>query len=475
MSSLSFLSKKSWHTGLNTNQERVWKAEKAALVERRKVDELRKERDRERELQELERLQEQAGGGGGKGKRQERVDWMYSAPAGGNNVDKNELEDYLLGKKRVDKLLQGDEKSQLARHGSGTGGGAAPGPAAPSGGAGDPTGLTGVNSDRDVASKIREDPMFAIRQQEQAAYQALLRDPARLRAMRKAAGMQDGEGESKEERKRRKEEKRRRKEGRHAEEREERSGSGRRHRDGDDDYRRSRDRDSCRERGLSSRHDEGYGRDSRRYDYAQDRRPRYNHQDKEYGRYERTRRHPEDRYEQGTRYPRDSERRTYDVRDQQYSREYDSRPYRHEARDSWRAGSSQARSRSPPAPRRPESGNDRRPNANGNSDDAAASAREAKLAAMQKNAVDLTSSRQSYLDKVQAEEAAELARDESLRIAALASRGGSKKATADGFGTEPKGSFLVAQERSLYGAGAGMDLGERLRRGRDGLQRFQED
>lgn len=51
-------------------------------------------------------MQEQAGGR----KREERVDWMYAAPAEGNGPNPDELEAYLLGKKRVDKLLKGNEE-----------------------------------------------------------------------------------------------------------------------------------------------------------------------------------------------------------------------------------------------------------------------------------------------------------------------------------------------------------------------------
>lgn len=35
---------------------------------------------------------------------------MYAAPAEGNGPNAEELEAYLLGKKRVDKLLQGNEE-----------------------------------------------------------------------------------------------------------------------------------------------------------------------------------------------------------------------------------------------------------------------------------------------------------------------------------------------------------------------------
>lgn len=102
--------KKSWHPLLKVNQERVWKREKEALEERKKLEELRREREQEREMQELQRLQEAAGGK----KRVDKVDWMYATPAAQGGPSANELEDYLLGKKRVDKLLKGDEAEKVS-------------------------------------------------------------------------------------------------------------------------------------------------------------------------------------------------------------------------------------------------------------------------------------------------------------------------------------------------------------------------
>ena len=46
-----------------------------------------------------------------------------------------------------------------------------------------------ANNARDTAAKIREDPLLAIKQQEQAAYQALLANPLRLKAMQERAGI----------------------------------------------------------------------------------------------------------------------------------------------------------------------------------------------------------------------------------------------------------------------------------------------
>ena len=48
-------------------------------------------------------------------KRQEKLDWMYATPATGSNQNPNDLEDYLLGKKRVDKILTADENEKVRR------------------------------------------------------------------------------------------------------------------------------------------------------------------------------------------------------------------------------------------------------------------------------------------------------------------------------------------------------------------------
>jgi hypothetical protein len=77
-----------------------------ALAERKKLAELHKEQAQERAVQELQRLQAEAGGK----TREERVEWLYNAPAQGSGPGAEELEAYLLGKKRVDKLLKGNEE-----------------------------------------------------------------------------------------------------------------------------------------------------------------------------------------------------------------------------------------------------------------------------------------------------------------------------------------------------------------------------
>jgi len=54
--SLSFLSKKSWHTATLKNVEEVWKAEQKELEEKKKLKELQKQIEDERKIQEMREL-----------------------------------------------------------------------------------------------------------------------------------------------------------------------------------------------------------------------------------------------------------------------------------------------------------------------------------------------------------------------------------------------------------------------------------
>lgn len=163
--------KKSWHPVLMSNQKKVWEEEQKALEERKKIDQIMKERAEERQIQELEDLQAAAGGA----KRQSRVDWMYSGPSTGEAGTTEEMEGYLLGKRRIDGLLKGTENQKLEKS------------------AKEDSFLAAQNANtlRDTAMKIREDPMLAIKKQEQAAYDAMMNDPVKRRLLLKAAAGQD--------------------------------------------------------------------------------------------------------------------------------------------------------------------------------------------------------------------------------------------------------------------------------------------
>ncbi|KAI9670720.1 MAG: RNA-splicing factor [Caeruleum heppii] len=211
--------KKSWHPVLMSNQRRVWEEEKKALDERKRIDQMIKERQEERQIQDLQQMQEAAGGK----KRIDRVNWMYSGPSSGQNGTTEEMEGYLLGKRRIDGLLKGTETKKLEKAATEESFMA----------------LQNANTVRDTASKVREDPMLAIKRQEQAAYEAMMNDPVRRRQLLKAAGADDQGKPTK------------------------RKGSTRHHRE---DSRRAED-DDRRHRHKRRRHNEHHRREDKEYNY----------------------------------------------------------------------------------------------------------------------------------------------------------------------------------------------------------------
>ncbi|OAA70339.1 pre-mRNA-splicing factor CWC25 [Cordyceps fumosorosea ARSEF 2679] len=163
--------KKSFHPTLRRNQAAVYDEEQKALAERKRtqqrIDEIKEERAKE----ELQRQLEAAGGK----KRVDRVDWMYQGPTDGQAGTTEEMEAYLLGKRRIDNLIKGNEHEKLEKN------------------AGQETfmALQNANSARDTAAKIRDDPLLAIKRQEQAAYEAMMNDPIRRKQLLASMGKAD--------------------------------------------------------------------------------------------------------------------------------------------------------------------------------------------------------------------------------------------------------------------------------------------
>ena len=156
--------KKSWHPLTMTNLERVWKAEQARDAEKKRIAELRQQLADERAREEVEHMAVDAG----LKQRSDRLEWMYRGPM--TTVDRDA---YLLGKKidkAVDRGLQAAEQEQEAL---------ASGP-----GALFASGDTDVAVD--LAAKIREDPLFAIRKKEEERKRALLDNPLKLGQLRKS-------------------------------------------------------------------------------------------------------------------------------------------------------------------------------------------------------------------------------------------------------------------------------------------------
>ncbi|PPR00031.1 hypothetical protein CVT24_009040 [Panaeolus cyanescens] len=410
--------KKSWHPLLLKNQERVWLEEKKALEEKKKLDQLRKEKEEERQLQELQRLQEEQTGK----KRTEKLEWMYATPATGSTQNPNDLEDYLLGKKRVDKILTADDNEKLgASHKNFIA-------------------VQNANNARDIAAKIREDPLLAIKQQEQAAYQALLSNPLRLSQMQEKLGVKPKK--DKKERKREKEERKREKK------------EKRRRRDS-----RSRSRSRTRNDRFDDELDHRESRRSPRY-HSSGSRSRspgpsrtYRDQDRDRNRYrQRSRsRSPRRSYRgSGDRYD-DHDTGVYDDRRE----ETPNRPYsshnHHERKRSHSPGyRNVSRQRSPP-PKRPRNDYSQpaRPSQSTNNGDSQDD-RAARLAAMTSNATSMAEERRVRLAALLEKEKAEAEADERERAK---SKGMS--------------NFLSQEQKRVFGGSGGLE--DRIRRGRGGM------
>ncbi|KAK5117484.1 hypothetical protein LTR85_008869 [Meristemomyces frigidus] len=375
--------KKSWHPHLMSNQRRVWEEENKALGERKKTEEVLKERAEERKLQEIERLQEAAGGR----KRTDRVDWMYSGPGSGGpgaGGVTEEMEGYLLGKRRLDGLVKRSESDALKKDGGQDGFMAL---------------NENANSARDVMAKVANDPMLAIKKQEQAAYEAMMNDPARRRQLLQAAG-KDVEADKDKERKSRKHRHRHRddddghmsKRRRHSDEADDRRSHhhrSHRHRRRSPSESRSRSRSPvARRNNDGDRHERSYrSRRERQYSASRSRSP--------------PRRRDEDRKDRRKSYPSPRRSGSSDSRSRSPYQRKDMDNVQRESRDSQAYSRNNKRKSydSPPEePKRDEEAE-----------------RAAKLAAMQSNASELESDRKARLSDLAAKEAKQREEDDKKR------------------------------------------------------------
>lgn len=380
--------KKSWHPLLLKNQERVWLEEKKALEEKKKLDQLRKEKEEERQLQELQRLQEEKTGK----KRTEKLEWMYATPATGTSQNPNDLEDYLLGKKRVDKILTADEHAKLgASHKNFIA-------------------VQNANSARDVAAKVREDPLLAIKQQEQAAYQALLSNPLRLRELQEKAGIKP-----KKEKRREKEERRRLRAKKHRHRSDSRSRSSHRSRSPD----RSR-------RSSGSPTARTFRPPARSHLYLEDkhsRRSRSPRWDAYRGRSDDSEDHRRPRRDRSPPRVEIQRRRSPDSTEPSYGKRH-------------------VQTRSPPPRSNKLSQTERQTSTEAN--------RAARLAAMSSSAMTMTAERRERLAALLEKEKTELEREEQLRKQS----GG-------------LGSFISQEQKRVFGGQGGLE--DRIRRSRGGM------
>lgn len=389
--------KKSWHPVLMKNQTRVWQEEKKALEERKKIEQVQKERQEERQIQELQQMQEAAGGK----KRLNRVDWMYSGPSDGQAGTTEEQEAFLLGKRRVDTLLKSDESMKLKE----------------SVGQDSFMALQQANTARDTAAKVRDDPMLAIKKQEQAILEAMMKDPTKRKHLFKEIGGEREERESRSERHHRHRH-------RHRDERDRDSHRSKRRRHEDNDERPDRRHSSYHRRRSPSYSPHPHSRSPS----IHRRRPRHDDEDRHRRRRSssRTRRHSPSRSRSSSPRERsDARRRSRSPYRRRSHREAARSPPRDEKyrRSSFkkeeldegymihhRGGSRSGEDLHTMATGRTEKArNDSRPSV----DDAEEKAR--RLAAMQSNATGMEEERRRRLAKAEEEERAEREKDEKLR------------------------------------------------------------
>jgi len=356
---------------------------------------------------------------------------LYSGPSQGMDRTTEEMEGYLLGKRRIDSLLKGGDMDVLKKDaGVGVGAGPAAGP-------GVAAGLTGVANVKDIASKVREDPLLAIKRQEQAAYEAFMKDPARRRQLKEAVGGKSGDKDKKREKDRG--------DGRHRS----RHGDEKRSRDDRhrrDDERRSRDDRHRRDDDDRRSHDDRHKRGSDRY-RRDDNRSRRDDDSERIGRRDRDR--DRDRRHHHRR------RRTSLSGDRSLSRSRSPPPRRHSPRrpsSPHRRVSYPTNHRSPPACHR-DLESTRPPADDPNAD----RAQKLAIAEMVANASQMNADRVKRLAELAITEKAELEAEEKARMRSSKLGG--------------KGEFLTGVNRKV----GDLDLGERVRRGRQTLVAERED
>ena len=300
-----------------------------------------------------------------------------------------------------------------------------------------------ANNARDIAAKIREDPLLAIKQQEQAAYQALLSNPLRLRELQERTGIKPKL--SKEEKKRAKEEKKRLKHER------------KHHRDDSREDRRTDYRRSSPSRDYHSRYRSPSPRgrplaDEPSHSFG----PRYDSRSPRSDRHHRSREYNGRQHSSQTNrlpvWPRSDESDDTDrVRTtaapyhaEREKRQRSRSPHR-DRRDRRSPPPKRSRHSPSPPPVNPSRGMETSKHPNASADE-----RAARLAAMSSNAQAMSLERQERLSALLEREKAELAADEAARIR-----------------SKGMGNFLSQEQKKVFGGSGGLE--ERIKRGRGGM------
>jgi len=152
---LAFLNKKSWHTGSFQNIEKVWKAEQAEKERQRQMREAQRRLKEERHYEEIKKIQAQAGLI--PKSHLERLDWMYEGTA----IKNTSSEEYLLGKPYVEQDPEApapEWRPTLCKE-------------------------TTANQANERFTKIHEDPLYSIMQEELRRKKDILNNPVKMKQL----------------------------------------------------------------------------------------------------------------------------------------------------------------------------------------------------------------------------------------------------------------------------------------------------
>jgi hypothetical protein len=154
---LAFLNKKSFHTGSFQNIEKVWIAERLLKEGQRKTREAQKRLKEERHFEEIKRLQVEAGLI--PKSHLQRLDWMYE----GGAIRNQSAVEYLISKpfEEADPEAPRPEwRPTLCKEST-------------------------ANQSNEVFTKVHEDPLFLIKQEEMRRRQDILSNPLKMSKLRK--------------------------------------------------------------------------------------------------------------------------------------------------------------------------------------------------------------------------------------------------------------------------------------------------
>ena len=183
--------KKSWHPSTMKNIEKVWKAEQQQSQERKKIAELQREIEMEKDREDMKKYAMDQGVI--EKKDDKKLDWMYKGP--------NKLvnrEDYLLGRpidKSFEQIVQAEKDTELNR--------------APRNHVEHeciPPSLRffSGNEQVDLARKMQEDPLYAIKKKEMETRSQLLKNPVKLKQLRQLLEQQSKKSKSEKKQRKRK-------------------------------------------------------------------------------------------------------------------------------------------------------------------------------------------------------------------------------------------------------------------------------